>query len=168
MAPKKNRKSNVRHDPRKWALQALEQAGDGVAWPTSKILARASSLSGGKIPYYSIYQALRTLVRRHQLTVKRRGRERVYRLAVPSSGAPAPSAPSAPARVPAVGPVRRAPPSTPAPAEARSSPLAPSPPAGLHKIAPGEIALLHVGDTHIETAANIDGKLVLKRHPRPA
>ncbi len=37
----------------------------------------------------------------------------------------------------------------------------------LHKIAPGEIALLHVGESHVETAANIDGKLVLKKHPRP-
>ncbi|HTT25538.1 MAG TPA: hypothetical protein VMH90_01060 [Thermoplasmata archaeon] len=158
MAARKNSKPKVRHDPRKWALQVLQSAGSGVSVPTSVIVSKASALGGAKIPYHSIYGALRTLVRRGRLTVRRKGRERVYRLAGP---------------VPAVAPPRRrrraaaaAAPAPAAPAPKPSAPAIPLPP-GLHKIAPGEIALLHVGATHVETAANIEGQLVLKRHPRP-
>ena len=163
MPSKKNTKPIVRHDPRKWTLKALESAGTGASLSTSQILAKAATLSGSKIPYYSISQALRTLVRRRKLAVKRNGRELVYRL---SEGGPAPaarrtrkSAPRATATVPA--------PAAPAPPMGEVS-LALPMPSVLHKIAPGEIALLHVSETHVEAATNIDGKLVLKRHPRPA
>ena len=152
----------MRHDPRKWALRALESSGGGL--PTSSILSKASALRGSKIPYYSIYQALRTLVRRRQVSAQRKGRELIYRLASKGPGASAPSSAgrrlrgrAAKPRIPAPS----APAMTPGPAPASAMP------AGMHKIAPGEIALLHVGETHVEAAANIGGKLVLKRHPRP-
>jgi hypothetical protein len=155
-------------------MRALESAGKNEALPTSAILSKASALSGEKIPYYSLYQALRTLVRRRQLAAHRRGRELVYRLAAtPPKSTPAArprgrprtirSSPTAPATSSAV----RA--STPASAGRRGTPATPvtTGAATLHKIAPGEIAFLHVGESHVEIATNIGGKLVLRKHPRP-
>ncbi len=37
----------------------------------------------------------------------------------------------------------------------------------LHKLAPGEVSILHVSETHVEAATNVHGKLVLERHRRP-
>ncbi len=156
-ARKKSRKLE-RHDTRKWVLNAVESSGAGAALPTSEIAAKATALSGTKLPFYSIYQALRTLVRQKALSVRRQGRERIYRL---SGSAPAASEPAAPR----AGRPRAARTSAaPAPKAAPGPSLSPN---VLHTIAPGEIALLHVSETHVETAANVEGKLVLKRHPRP-
>ncbi|MCI4348653.1 MAG: hypothetical protein L3J93_00310 [Thermoplasmata archaeon] len=152
MANRRAGKTRVRHNPRKWTLQALQSAGDGAAMPTSAIIARASKLSGSKIPYYSVYQALRTLVRNRRLAAQRKGRELVYRLVTSAKV----GRPRGPSRVAVI---------TKAPVVVRESVSLTA--TGLHKIAPGEIALLHVSESHVETAANIDGKLVLKRHPRP-
>lgn len=62
------------------------------------------------------------------------------------------------------------PPSSSAPAAevgARAS-SAPPPVAGpvLHKLAPGEAVILHVGEQHVETATNVHGRIVVERHPR--
>jgi hypothetical protein len=161
MPSKKNTKTIVRHDPRKWTLKALESATGGVPLSTSQILSKASALSGNKIPYYSISQALRTLVRRRKLVVKRNGRELMYRLA---TAAPVAVPRRAKRTAPKVAPASEA----PTPAVSSEVALALPMPAVLHKIAPGEIALLHVSETHVEAATNVDGKLVLKRHARPA
>ena len=163
MPNRKGSKTKVRHDPRKWTVQALESAPKGGPLSTAQILSKASALSGQKIPYYSIYQALRTLLKRRRVSSARKGRELVYRLTTGPGAAPAAARPRSVRRAaPAPAAVPKPAPATPAP----SSPATSLP--SLHKIAPGEIALLHVGEAHVETAANIDGKLVLKRHPSPS
>jgi hypothetical protein len=157
MPAKKKAKSVTRHDPRKWILRALNTTGKGEAMTTAEILKKASALSGNDIPYYSIYQSLRTLVRRRQLSARRKGREMVFQLGSPTPVArvarrtktlPMPTTPSFPSGVPVVT-------------------EAPTTPANPHNIAPGEIALIQVGPTHIETATNVEGRLVLRKHPRP-
>ncbi|MHB8352566.1 MAG: hypothetical protein ACYDFT_07780 [Thermoplasmata archaeon] len=163
MAPPKKNKPKVRHDPRKWILHAFESVEGEAALSYSEILTKASSLSGSEIPGYSVYQALRTLVRRGQLKARGSGRKRVYRVTPTRPTAPPGQAP----KDSRLGSKKTARSDAPAPVEP-STPWAPASPAGMHKIAPGEIALLHVGETHVETATNIDGRLVLKRHERPS
>jgi len=163
MPSRKNSRPRVRHDSRKWALQALKEAGVGTPMSTSAVLAKASALSGEKIPYYSINQALKTLLRRKQLTAQRKGHELVYRLLAPTKASLVPSPPESP-----ISPEPSSPPlvhGVPGGSEVIAPAVLSAP--LLHKIGPGEIALLHVGETHVETAANIEGQLVLKKHPRP-
>ncbi|MCI4337502.1 MAG: hypothetical protein L3K17_10040 [Thermoplasmata archaeon] len=145
-------KQRTRHSARKWIIKALEGAKGSAAMRTSEIMKRASQLSGSEIPGYSVYQALRTLVKREIVAAKREGREFSYRLKASRGKGTAPSpAPTLSAPIPAVAPVAVA---------AAPSPI-------VHTLAPGEVAILHVGDTHIEAASNVHGKLVLERHRRP-
>ena len=160
-----------RHSARKWIVQALESADASVRMRTSEIQRKASKLAGSPLPGYSVYQALRTLVKREIVAAKREGRELTYQLKgrmptagakrgrpakVASATAPASVAAAvAPAMVAASGPAATAP-ATTTTALAR-----------LDTLAPGEIALLHIGETHVEAATNVHGKLVLERHKRP-
>lgn len=144
----------TRHDTRKWILKALASAGAGEALPTSQIEKSIASLSGSRIPSYSVYQALRTLTKRKVVSARRKGRELSFSLVATGRAAPAPAVVERPAEM-------AAPPMPPAPAPT------PSTPAGLHTIAPGEVTILHVGDSHIETATNVHGKIVLEKHRRP-
>jgi hypothetical protein len=130
---------------------------------TSEIKASAASLSGSKVPDFSIYSALRTLKKRKQVSASRRGREFAFKL-VSGAKAGQPKAEAAPpaAPAPAMKPLVSAYPSMELPA-------APATPTGqpLHKLAPGEAVILHIGEEHVETATNVHGKIVLERHSRP-
>jgi hypothetical protein len=152
MARREKGSKRARHDARNWILKVVASDDGGRGLATSDIQSRAAQLSGEKIPYYSIYQGLRTLVRRRELSAQRRGRELYYRSA---SAAPAAPTPAEVAPVPA------------ATASASVPALAAAGPAPMHTLAPGEITLLHVGESHVETASNVHGKLVLERHRRP-
>jgi len=116
---------------------------------TKDLQRKVASLTGRKIPPYSIYQALRTLVKRKVVTATRMGRQFSYRLI----GSPA----------------ERAARSEPAPAASGRVTSLMVPPLALlpHKLAPGEVTILHIGETHIETATNEHGKILLERHARP-
>lgn len=119
---------------------------------TKEIQKRTAELAGKKIPPYSIYQALRTLVKRRQVSSVRKGRQFSYRLvAAKSPGRPASSESAAPA----------------APVVETAVPVASLTAVLPHKLAPGEVTILHIEETHIETATNEHGRLVLQRHPRP-
>jgi hypothetical protein len=160
----------TQHNPRKWITAALEGAGpDGL--PTSQLMRRAASMAGTKIPEFSIYSALRTLKKHKLVTSRRHGHELTFKLAKHSKAdrtqagqlamavraeTPAPEAPvSAPSSVAAV--------------TSEPSAIASTSPAGatLHKLAVGEAVILHVGETHVETATNVHGKIVLEKHRRP-
>lgn len=62
-------------------------------------------------------------------------------------------------------------PELPFPAPTSSALVGPAPPSQAlsvpHKLAVGEALVLHVGETHVETATNVHGKIVLERHRRP-
>lgn len=124
---------------------------------TSELMERASQLSGSKLPGYSVYQALRTLVKNEVVAARREGRELTYRLTA-SRSRRAPTPPPEPASPPATMPA----PSTPTVV----APAAAAHPA-VHTLAPGEVAILHIGETHIETASNEHGQLVLAKQKRP-
>jgi hypothetical protein len=130
-------------------MKALQSTEASAGMLTKDLQRKVASLTGTKIPAYSIYQALRTLVKRKVVTATRMGRQFSYRLI----GSPA----------------ERAARSEPAPtASSRVTSLMVPPLALLpHKLAPGEVTILHIGETHIETATNEHGKLVLERHARP-
>lgn len=139
----------IRHDARSWVLKALQSSEKATGMLTSEIKSKVARLRGAKIPDYSIYQALRTLVKRKAVSVQRKGRELVFAL---SGGEKSARASASAAR-----------PTVPAGAMASPSPTLDLP----HKIAPGEVSILHVSETHVETATNEHGKIVLERHRRP-
>ncbi len=124
--------------------------------PSSEIRKRIGKLSGAKISDYSVYQALRTLVRQKRVRARRVGREFSYQL----------DSVRQIARAPATHPAARA----PSPKVRPSPPLAkPDAEAGreLHELAIGETVILKIGDTFVEVATTLNGRLVLERHPRP-
>ena len=115
---------------------------------TKELHRKVTSLSGKRIPAYSVYQALRTLVKRRVISATRRGRQFSYRLTSPKP--------------------EMAPPLSTSPTSTKSTSLMVPPLALLpHKLAPGEVTILQIGETHVESATNEHGKLVLQRHPRP-
>lgn len=159
--PKSSKKATrTRHGARRWILKALESTKDGASMRTSELMHRASQLSGSKIPGYSVYQALRTLVKNEVVAARREGREFTYRLSA------ARKRPSTTASAPAPSPAPTPAPVTPSPAVAPVA-ATPSTAAPVHTLAPGEVAILHIGETHIESATNQHGQLVLARHKRP-
>lgn len=160
----------TRHSARKWIIKALESADASVQMKTSEIQARASKLAGEDLPGYSVYQALRTLVRREVVAVKREGRELTYQLKERM-----PAKRGRPSAASGMAPAASAPPAG-APIVAAAAPPAPAPPAPavtttalalVDTLSPGEIAILHIGETHVEAATNLHGKLVLEKHKRP-
>jgi hypothetical protein len=158
MAKRRQAKSRVRHGTRKWVMKALE-AGDSVrGMLTSEIQKRAEQLSGSSIPAYSTYQALRTLVKRKVVKATRRGREFSYRLLSAGSSEPSSSAMETPSMDP----------SAPSLAEGVAASAAPTSGPTVHKLALGEVAIIHVTETHVETATNEHGKLLIERHKRPS
>jgi hypothetical protein len=106
-------------------------------------------------PARALNQALRTLVRQKRVRARRVGREFSYQLV---SGKPV-------ARAPVTRPAARA----PSP-KVRSGRELPKPDADvgreLHKLAMGDIVILKIGDTFVEVATNLNGRLVVERHPR--
>ena len=131
---------------------ALSASPGSKGLSTSEVMALVRKTSGTQIPEQSFRQALRTLARGKTVQTRRVGREKTYRLIARSEEKPI---------SPAVPPERRAPPSSSVPLEIDTTHLPP------HKLAVGEVLVLSVGETHVETATNVHGKVVLERHPRP-
>lgn len=150
MAPKRKTSKRTRHGTRSLVLKALEGSDASKEVRGAEIRSRVAKLSGRKIPDYSIYQALRTLVRRKALTARRIGREYAYRVASTSQ------------RI--ASRARAAIPSPRSPAPPKSSEVS-SP--GIHKLALGEIVVIEVDAGYVETATNLHGQLVIQRHRRP-
>jgi hypothetical protein len=146
MKVRHQRGKRARHGARNWILKALESFERGQAVRTSEIRKKVRQLSGAKIPDYSLYQALRTLVRQRALRARRVGRERSYQLISGKPAAPVPKVARRPTKI----------------AEPRTAAGQP-----LHKLAPGEVVILEIGVAHVESAANRRGRLVLERHQRP-
>ena len=151
--PKKARGAGrIRHNSRKFVVRVLETPAAAAGMLTKEIEKRVADLAGKKIPPYSIYQALRTLVKRKQVAAVRKGRQFSYRLASLKPAGRATATEMAPPTASSAEPVL-----------ATTSLTAVLP----HKLAPGEVTILHIEESHIETATNEHGKLVLQRHPRP-
>jgi hypothetical protein len=146
-----------RHSARKWIVQALESADASVRMRTSEIQRKASKLAGSDLPGYSVYQALRTLVKREVVAAKREGRELTYQFKArmpasnvkrgrPATVTPTPALASTPAAAaPAI--VAASAPAVPAPTAAPV--VTTTALARLDTLAPGEIALLHIGETPV-------------------
>lgn len=152
MSERKKGDTRTRYDSRRWIIKALE-SGSREGMLTPEIVSAASTLNGSVIPKFAIYSALRTLQKRKQVTSERRGQSLLFKL------------------------VRTAPEETPQrnvvnERSALASPVAviPAPSTAatqsLHKLAPGEAVILHIGTEHIETATNVHGKVVLEKHLR--
>jgi hypothetical protein len=156
MPRSKARAARTLHGTRKWILKALQSSKGPDGMMTSEIKSSVNRLSGMTIPAYSVYAALRTMLRRKMVIARRRGREYQFRLV-----STMPANLSAPTAQP-----QRSPAAPSAPARAVAAPVAPAPPVQ-HKLAPGEAVILHIGESHVETATNVHGKVVLERHRRP-
>ena len=151
----------ARHGTRKLILKVFGETGASSSLTTSAIVERVSKEAGTKIPDFSVYSALRTLVRRKVLKAKRVGHEKAYTFLGSKSTARAPKA------LPPPTPVKS---NRPEPASALVTPeVSPSavPSTGIpHKLAVGEALILHVGEEHVEAVTNVHGRLVVERHPR--
>ena len=153
--------SRVRHGTRALIMKTFNEGdGKGKKLSTATLVESVRRLSGTKIPEPTIRASLRTLLRQKILQARRAGREKVYSR-VPASLATPPkmatsavNATPAPLQVPDIEP--------------QPYPIPPPPEAALpHKLAVGEVLVLHVGESHVETVSNIHGKVVLERHLRP-
>ncbi len=156
MKARRQRTKRPRHDTRNWVLKAIKSVDGSQPMRTAEIRKKVAQLSGKRIPDYSLYQALRTLVRKKVLQARRVGREFSYQLVSVKQVARAPAT-----RPPARPPSNKVRPGRPLPkpdAEAGRE---------LHKLAMGDIVILKIGDTFVEVATNLNGRLVLERHPRP-
>ncbi len=154
MKGRRQRTKRPHHDTRNWVLKAIESVGGAEPMRTAEIRRKVAQLSGKRIPDHSLYQALRTLVRQKRVRARRVGREVSYQLSANKQAAPA------------TRPAARVPPPKTRPARPLPKPDAE---AGreLHKLAMGDIVILKIGDTFVEVATNLNGRLVLERHPRP-
>lgn len=117
--------------------------------PTSVVVKVTRELAEKRIPEESIRNSLRTLVRQKAIRARRSGREKTYKLVDEPS----------PRSAELVVPETSRPSAIPSAADAALS--------FPHKLAVGEVLVLFVGETHVETASNVHGKVVLERHPRP-
>ena len=151
--------TGVRHGTRALILKMFDE-GKGERRSTSTLMQGVRRLSGTKIPEPTIRASLRTLLRQKVLRVRRVGKENVYSLAS--------ARPTSQPKVAALA-VRETPAPKPAPVLEPQPYPAPTPPTPAlpHKLAVGEALVLHIGETHVETATNVHGKVVLERHPRP-
>ena len=149
MAARRKSRRGARHGTRKWVLQVLGAPEAAAGLLTSRVMQGVARLSGTRIPGYSVYQSLRTLVRQGAVVAQRKGREFSYRLASRARGVR-----STPATVPAGATL------TPEPRGVGGSRV-------LHTLAVGEVAIVEIGKAHIETATNVHGRLVIERHRRP-
>ena len=151
--------TGVRHGTRALILKTFDEAGSKKL-STASLMEEVRRLSGTKIPEPTIRASLRTLLRQKVLQARRAGREKVYSLVPANSASPSMAATPTVSETPSPQP---APVIEPQPYPAPTPPT----PALPHKLAVGEALVLHIGETHVETATNVHGKVVLERHPRP-
>ena len=154
----KRRVPTKRHGTRRFILEALETTQKGPAIATSAIIKQVRKLAGKRLPEETIRSSLKTLVRQRVVKGRKSGNEKLYKL-VPSGPAvqPTPSIASETARA---SPSR-------SPPRSESAELAVVQSLLPHKLAVGEVLVLTIGETHVETATNVHGKVVLERHARP-
>jgi hypothetical protein len=131
-----------------WTLQVLRAEHPGGRLSTSKIAKRIGKLSHKSFHKNSIYNALRILVRRGELTMVRKGRQKMYQLR----------------QTVAAVKKRTTGPRTP---RASSTESAPAPAMLPHKLGLGEILVIRIGPRGVVTATNLHGKLMLEHHPLP-
>lgn len=146
-----------RYGTRGLVLQALKETAGSKGSPTSDIIRRVRKLSGVRIPEQSFRQALGTLARSNLVRARRAGQEKTYKLV---QGAETPAVPQPTPTSPETLPGGPVPPMAPSAAERAVSSFP-------HKLAVGEVLVLFVGETHVEMASNVHGKVVLGRHVRP-
>ena len=159
MAPKAAKAVRKLRGAQKWIHAELTKLGSGARLATADIAKAIPKASGKTFHKNSIYNALRVMVKRGILGVKRQGREKYYYLASVtraavgrprgSSGSPASAAPS-------TGSV------SVAPASSGATAAAP------HKLALGEILIIRVAAGKVVTATNLHGKIVIEQHPLPS
>jgi DNA-binding PadR family transcriptional regulator len=162
-----------------WITEVLKESGPQT---TERIHKLVSAKTGLKYHMNSMYLALRSLKKSGGISVVRKGRQRFYavgkkleqdiekversaegieqkiarRRGRPPKSASAP-APATPALAPAPSAVMPA-----------AAPAAPSTVHSLpHKIGVGEVAIVGMDKDHVLSATNVQGELVLKRHPVP-
>jgi hypothetical protein len=131
-----------------WTLEVLRAEHPGGRLSTSKIAKRIGKLSNKSFHKNSIYNALRILVRRGELSMVRRGRQKMYQLRQ------------------SVAAVKKRTTGRPTP-RASSAESAPVPSMLPHKLGLGEILVIQIGPREVVTATNLHGKLTLERHPLP-
>jgi hypothetical protein len=165
MPPRRKGEKRERHGTRPLILKVFRAQDAPATLRTTAIVERVSKLAGTEVPAFSVYSALRTLVKRKVLKAGRQGHEKSYSLVGPTTPAPTPATPSTPAAwspPPAPEPPRTPTPAAP-PVPASTAALSPGLP---HKLAVGEVLILDVGENHVESVTNVHGHLVVERHPR--
>jgi len=159
MSPKRVKTTRKPRGAQKWVLAELRALPAGAQLATAKIASRIAKASGKTFHKNSVYNALRALVNRGEISVVRKGVQKLYQVRTslrPSARrSAAPSTPSIPA-----GATESAP-QLPAPAPTSSVAALP------HKLAVGEALVLDVSDNSVLTATNLHGRIVLERHPIP-
>jgi hypothetical protein len=150
----------VTRGARKWILKELQEAPASVSLSTAELTKRITRSKGKEYHKNSIYNALRALVRRGELSEIRRGHEKAYQLRKSARTGQARSARTMP---PAVMSERTTTDAIPLSQE-QSDGVGMLP----HKLALGEILVLSAKDDEVLTATNLHGRLVLERHPLPA
>lgn len=129
----------------------LEALRHGAPMTAESLRQYATREGGRTYRILTVRAALRALDREGDVEVVRKGREFRYTLSAGGTPVVAPVLLGAPIHVAQTGLAR--------------DPGAAAPPP--QKLAPGEAVILHVGETHVETATNVHGKVVLERHARP-
>jgi hypothetical protein len=159
MAPRRKGEIRARHGTRKLILKVFGGPGAPSTLTTSAIVERVSKEAGSKIPEFSVYSALRTLVKRKVLKAKRVGNQKSYTFVDSKATARVPGIPPSATKGRTRPVLENPPPLIP------GSPFTQSP--GMpHKLAVGEALVLNVGEEHVETMTNVHGKLVIERHSR--
>jgi hypothetical protein len=167
MPPRRKGEKRARHGTRSLILKVFQASDAPATLRTTAIVERVSKEAGTSIPAFSVYSALRTLVKRKVLKAGREGHEKSYSLVGPTAPTHAPTAAPTPAAWSAPRPVGTPVAATPvAPTTSAPTPISAPPPALPHKLAVGEALILEVGENHVESVTNVHGHLVVERHPR--
>ncbi|MGC2034292.1 MAG: hypothetical protein WA761_02465 [Thermoplasmata archaeon] len=140
-------------------MKELQEAPVSVSLSTAELTKRITRSKGKEYHKNSIYNALRSLVRRGELSETRRGHEKAYQLR--KSGRFGQGRP----------PRAMTPPDMSERTTTNAIPLPQEQSDGIgmlpHKLALGEILVLSAKDGEVVTATNLHGRLVLERHPLP-
>jgi hypothetical protein len=149
MSPKSAKATRKLRGAQKWILDELRAVGPAARLSTSQLAKKISKARGKAFHKNSVYNALRILVRRGQVTMVRDGHEKRYQTS--DGGRSAPSVPTA--RNASVAPAS-------AGAGARETMLP-------HKLGLGEILIVGIDGDQVIAATNLHGRLVLEKYPIP-
>ncbi|MCI4331506.1 MAG: hypothetical protein L3K19_06635 [Thermoplasmata archaeon] len=161
MSPKRVKTTRAPRGAQKWVLAELRGLQAGAQLSTTKIAKRIAKASGRTFHKNSVYNALRLLVQKGEISVVRKGVQKTYHIASPiRAGTRTPSTPVA-----RPAPSAPAVPSVPPAAEMEMESVAPALP---HKLAVGEVLVLEITERDVLTATNQHGRVVVERHPLPS